>query len=78
MKRGDLVQYLCGSVLREPPCTGVVVKMPFVGPNGETQQAPRVGVLWSNADGKVVWEPVAWLAEVGVINEKRLESISPR
>ena len=70
MKRGDLVQYLCASGLREPNCTGVVVKMPLVGPNGETQQTPRVGVLWSDGNGKIDWEPLSWLVEAGAVNEK--------
>ena len=71
MKRGDLVQYLCASGLREPNCMGVVVKMPLVGPNGETQQTPRVGVLWSDGNGKIDWEPLSWLVEAEVVNETR-------
>ena len=71
MKRGDLVQYLCASGLREPNCMGGVVKMPLVGPNGETQQTPRVGVLWSDGNGKIDWEPLSWLVEAGAVNETR-------
>jgi len=71
MKRGDLVQYLCSSGLREPNCIGVVVKPTWVGPNGETQQTPRVGVLWSDGGGKIDWEPLPWLVEAEVVNETR-------
>lgn len=70
MKVGDLV-IMPGSIFRdgggELGAVGIVVKPPFVGPNGERQQTPRVGVLWSDGEG-VDWEPEAWLK---VINESR-------
>jgi len=46
---------------------GMVVELPFVGPNGETQQTPRVGILWSDGEG-IDWEPETWLE---VISESR-------
>ncbi|MAG26719.1 hypothetical protein CMI47_14350 [Candidatus Pacearchaeota archaeon] len=66
MKVGDLVM-MPGQTLRhgEKPSTGIVIELPFVGPNGERQQHPRVGILWSDGDG-VDWEPKAWLE---VVNE---------
>ena len=51
----------------ENAVTGIVVEPHFVGPNGEKQQTPRVGVLWSDGEG-VDWEPAGWLE---VINENR-------
>ncbi len=47
---------------------GIVVKLPFVGPNGERQQTPRVGVLWADGGGNIDWEPAAWLE---VVSESR-------
>ena len=63
MKVGDLVTMSRSS----SPVVGLVVKMPYVGPNGEKQQTPRVGVYWMDGDG-VDWEPMNWLE---VINESR-------
>ena len=65
MKVGDLVhmpnsQWNLGA--------GIVAKMPYVGPNGEQQQTPRVGVIWLEGDGCVDWEPITWLE---VISESR-------
>ena len=65
MKVGDLVhmpnsQWSLGA--------GIVAKMPYVGPNGEQQQTPRVGVIWLEGDGCVDWEPITWLE---VISESR-------
>ena len=71
MKIGDLVTMPGSCVGRLPRADGtqmgVVIKMPFVGPNGEKQQHPRVGVYWMDGDG-VDWEPMNWLE---VINESR-------
>ena len=74
MKVGDLV-IMPGSCYRdngrsidEGPSVGVVVKMPFVGPNGEKQQTPRVGVYWGDGEGHVDWEPMNWLK---VVSEAR-------
>lgn len=66
MKVGDLV-IMPGSVFHdgEDRAVGVVVEPAFVGPNGERQQTPRVGILWSDGEG-IDWEPSAWLE---VINE---------
>jgi len=69
MKVGDLVimpDSLHGHY--DPPAIGVVVKMPFVGPNGEKQQTPRVGIYWMDGDGHVDWEPMSWLE---VVSENR-------
>jgi len=69
MKVGDLV-IMPGSVFRDGDdgrALGVVVEPSFVGPNGETQQTPRVGVLWSDGEG-IDWEPETWLE---VISENR-------
>ena len=71
MKIGDLVTMpgSCVSPLHRGNRTpvGVVVKMPFVGPDGQKQQHPRVGVYWMDGDG-VDWEPMNWLE---VLNENR-------
>ena len=67
MKVGDLV-HMPGSAGLGGDATGIVVKMPFIGPNGEKQQTPRVGVFWSDGGGVIDWEPMAWLE---VINESR-------
>lgn len=67
MKVGDLV-IMPGSVPRDcEGAVGLVVAPPFVGPNGERQQTPRVAVLWSDGEG-IDWEPQAWLE---VISEVR-------
>ena len=69
MKVGDLV-IMPGSSYHDGeygPATGVVIELPFVGPNGETQQTPRVGILWSDGEG-IDWEPETWLE---VISESR-------
>ena len=69
MKVGDLVM-MPGSVAiphSKKPVVGIVVELPFVGPNGERQQTPRVAVLWSDGEG-IDWEPQAWLE---VVNESR-------
>jgi len=66
MKVGDLVM-MPGSIYQdgdEGPSVGVVAKMPFVGPNGEKQQTPRVGVIWSDGGGVMDWEPMLWLKVV--------------
>ena len=65
MKVGDLVrmpnsQWNLG--------IGIVAKMPYVGPNGEQQQTPRVGGIWLEGDGCVDFEPMCWLE---VISETR-------
>jgi hypothetical protein len=65
MKVGDLVT-MPNSQWNLGP--GIVAKMPYVGPNGEQQQTPRVGVIWLEGDGCVDWEPMCWLE---VINEAR-------
>jgi hypothetical protein len=74
MKVGDLV-IMPGSSYRDgedAPTVGVVVKMPFVGPNGEKQQTPRVGIYWMDGAGHVDWEPMGWLEVVSeVISESR-------
>ncbi len=57
MTRGDVF----GSAV------GLVVALPFVGPNGEGQQAPRMGIMWADGEG-IDWEPEAWLK---VINADR-------
>ena len=68
MKVGDLVM-MPGQTLPygKKPVVGIVVEPPFVGPNGERQQTPRVAVLWSDGEG-IDWEPQAWLE---VVNESR-------
>jgi hypothetical protein len=68
MKVGDLV-HMPGSRIHNGKAAslGVVVKMPYVGPKGEKQQTPRVGIYWMNGD-QVDWEPMCWLK---VINENR-------
>ena len=67
MQVGDLV-IMPGSVHRDcEGAVGLVVAPPFVGPNGERQQTPRVGILWSDGEG-IDWEPQAWLK---VISESR-------
>ena len=65
MKVGDLVhmpnsQWNLGA--------GIVAKMPYIGPNGEQQQTPRVGVYWPDGGGEIDWEPLTWLE---VISESR-------
>ena len=66
MKVGDLV-HMPGKAGLDLTI-GIVVESPFVGPNGEKQQTPRVGVLWSDGGDVIDWEPAAWLE---VINEDR-------
>ena len=69
MKLGDLVT-MPGTWIRnmdDGNGLGMVVELPFVGPNGETQQTPRVGILWSDGEG-IDWEPETWLE---VISESR-------
>ena len=66
MKVGDLVR-MPGSSHRAAGDTcaiGVVIKMPYVGPNGQKQQHPRVGIYWMDGDGHVDWEPMNWLEVV--------------
>ncbi len=63
MKVGDLV--IMSRV--ESSVVGLVVKMPYVGPDGEKQQTPRAGIYWMDGDG-VDWEPMGWLE---VISESR-------
>jgi len=68
VKVGDLVR-MPGSRIRSEDggdSLGVVVKMPYVGPKGEKQQTPRVGIYWMGGSGHLDWEPMAWLE---VINE---------
>ena len=67
MKVGDLV-HMPGKAGLGGEAIGIVVEPPFVGPNGEKQQTPRVGVLWSDGGDVIDWEPAAWLE---VINEDR-------
>ena len=67
MKVGDLVKMPGHSWLKRE-AIGIVAKMPFVGPNGEKQQTPRVGIYWMGGSGHVDWEPICWLE---VINESR-------
>mgnify|MGYP003642247839 FL=1 len=64
MKVGDLV--IMSRV--ESSVVGLVVKMPYVGPNGEQQQTPRVGVYWPDGGGVIDWEPMNWLE---VVSESR-------
>jgi len=64
MKVGDLV--IMSRV--ESSVVGLVVKMPYVGPNGEKQQTPRVGVYWMDGEGHTDWEPMNWLE---VVSESR-------
>ena len=64
MKAGDLV--IMSRV--ESSVVGLVVKMPYVGPNGEKQQTPRVGVYWMDGEGHMDWEPMNWLE---VVSESR-------
>ena len=71
MNVGDLV-IMPGSAFRDAGngrggAMGIVVAPPYTGPNGERQQTPRVGVLWSDGEG-VDWEPQSWLE---VISESR-------
>jgi hypothetical protein len=67
MKVGDLVR-MPGSGGLKREAIGIVAKMPFVGPNGEKQQTPRVGIYWMDGGDQVDWEPICWLE---VINESR-------
>ena len=63
MKVGDLV-HMPGSRIRSEDggdSLGVVVKMPYVGPKGEKQQTPRVGIYWMDGGDQVDWEPMCWL-----------------
>jgi len=64
MKVGDLVM-MPGATLAEgeQQPTALVVEPP------SKQKTPRVGVLWSDGEGIVDWEPVAWLE---VLKEKEL------
>jgi hypothetical protein len=64
MKVGDLV--IMSRV--ESSVVGLVVKMPYIGPNGEKQQTPRVGVYWMDGEGHTDWEPMNWLE---VVSESR-------
>jgi hypothetical protein len=64
VKVGDLV--IMSRV--ESSVVGLVVKMPYVGPNGEKQQTPRVGVYWMDGEGHTDWEPMNWLE---VVSESR-------
>ena len=67
MKVGDLV-IMPGSVFRDGEdgaTMGIVIKPTFVGPNGERQQTPRVGVMWSDGKG-IDWEPASWLKVISV------------
>jgi len=66
VKVGDLVT-MPGSGWRDEHGVGMVVELPYVGPNGEMQQAPRVAVLWAGSR-TVDWEPMCWLE---VISEGR-------
>ena len=69
MKIGDLVRLpVSTGYWGDYNPIGIVVKLPWVGPNGETQQNPRYGVLWSNRPNVIAWEPKCWLEE---INEGR-------
>ncbi len=68
MKIGDLV-IMPGSVVRDGEAgatLGIVMALPFVGPSGERQQTPRVGILWSDGEG-IDWEPQAWLKVVSSV-----------
>jgi len=67
MKVGDLVT-MPGRGWLKREATGIVVKMPFVGPNGEKQQTPRVGIYWMDGAVQVDWEPMAWLE---IVSESR-------
>ena len=64
MKVGDLVA-MPGATLAEgeQQPTALVVEPP------SKQKIPRVGVLWSDGEGIVDWEPAAWLE---VLKEKEL------
>ena len=64
MKVGDLV--IMSRV--ESSVVGLVVKMPYIVPNGEKQQTPRVGVYWMDGEGHTDWEPMNWLE---VVSESR-------
>ena len=68
MKVGDLV-IMPGSGLRGD-VTGIVIKMPFVGPDGRKQQTPRVGIFWTDGDGGIDWEPMAWLKVISEAPER--------
>ncbi len=68
MKVGDLVTMPGESLpAGEKPSVGIVLEPAFVGPNGERQQTPRVGVLWADGEG-MDWEPANWLE---VVSESR-------
>ena len=64
VKVGDLVA-MPGATLAEgeQQPTALVVEPP------SKQKIPRVGVLWSDGEGIVDWEPAAWLE---VLKEKEL------
>ncbi len=68
MKVGDLV-IMPGSAFRDgevlEDVMGIVIKPTFVGPNGERQQTPRVGVMRSDGKG-IDWEPASWLKVISV------------
>ena len=68
MKIGDLVRLPRHGYWGDYDPIGIVVKLPWVGPNGETQEDPRYGVMWSYRPGVIAWEPKCWLKEV---NESR-------
>lgn len=62
MKVGDLV--IMPPASEGSQAIGIVIKMPFVGPDGRKQQTPRVGIHWMDGDGGIDWEPMAWLKVV--------------
>tara|TARA_Y100000296_G_scaffold68843_1_gene82232 strand:- start:6847 stop:7041 length:195 start_codon:yes stop_codon:yes gene_type:complete len=64
MKVGDLVTAHGSAYYNR---AGVVVRLPFVGDKGQSQQVPRAGVLWADRD-RIDWMPVCWLE---VISESR-------
>ena len=71
MKVGDMV-IMPGSCVRRGEgngySPGIVVELPFVGPDGEKQQTPRVRIHWTDGDGGLDWEPMHWLE---VVSESR-------
>ena len=70
MKVGDLVIMPGNATPFTSEAPGIVIKMPFVGPDGRKQQTPRVGIFWTDGDGGIDWEPMAWLKVISEAPER--------
>ena len=65
MKKGDLV-IMPGEVRDEgdKPRVGVVVKSPSPPVARLLRRAYRIGILWSDGDGRIDYEPIDWLEKI--------------